>query len=207
MTKAWSHEGTCRAYESREGASAVWRKGLGEGSSLSCRLHQQGMLEGGMDGVCIDLFHTTKIRLLPHVRSSLAWRCFPCVHDVEYSVIIFPKRCHAWKAPFPCLESRLSKGEAIPFQRRSVCPSLLLRAPCLWWSCLVVEWRRVRGGASLRRILDVRSPICVCVELRSWGEDAYVGDFYYLCSKEMIKRGGDRASSLCIHSYHLRDAL
>ena len=119
MTKAWSHEGTCRAYESREGASAVWRKGLGEGSSLSCRLHQQGMLEGGMDGVCIDLFHTTKIRLLPHVRSSLAWRCFPCVHDVEYSVIIFPKDTkrgkllfHAWKADSPKVEPFLFKGGA-----------------------------------------------------------------------------------------------
>ena len=117
------------------------------------------------------------------------------------------KRYQAWKAPFPRLESRLSKGGAVPFQRRSVCPSLLLRAPCLWWSCLVVEWRRGWDRASLRTMLDVCSPICVRVGLRSWGEDAYVGDFYYLCSKEMIKRGGDRASSLCIHPYHLRDAL
>lgn len=207
MTKAWSHEGTCRAYESREGASAVWRKGLGEGSSLSCRLHQQGMLEGGMDGVCIDLFHTTKIRLLPHVRSSLAWWCFSCARDVEHSAIFFPKDTkrgkllfHAWKADSPKVEPFLSKGGAFA-------PLYCFALPACGGAAL--SWSGEGGGIGL---LSARCWTFARLSASVSGcgrgvEDAYVGDFYYLCSKEMIKRGGERASSLCIHPYHLRDAL
>ena len=44
-------------------------KGLGEGDALLRKPRHEGRLEGRAGWICIDLFHTAKIRLLPHVWS------------------------------------------------------------------------------------------------------------------------------------------
>ena len=53
------------------------RKGLGEGDALLRKPRHEGRLEGRAGWICIDLFHTAKIRLLPHVWSlpcySFSW--------------------------------------------------------------------------------------------------------------------------------------
>lgn len=52
-------------------------KGLGEGDSLLRKPHHKGRLEGRAGWIYINLFHTAKIRLLPHVWSlpcySFSW--------------------------------------------------------------------------------------------------------------------------------------
>ena len=52
-------------------------KGLGEGDALLRKPRHEGRLEGRAGWICIDLFHTAKIRLLPHVWSlpcySFSW--------------------------------------------------------------------------------------------------------------------------------------
>ena len=53
------------------------RKGLREGDALLRKPRHEGRLEGRAGWICIDLFHTAKIRLLPHVWSlpcySFSW--------------------------------------------------------------------------------------------------------------------------------------